>query len=202
MNKSKACICCGITYYRRARLGIAQWDKSRYCSRACRYKGQTIDPITRFWSKVDKTGDCWIWTACKHGFGYGFFSVKRSNGTWRHIGAHRFAYELANQCSVGDKEVCHKCDNPSCVRPDHLFVGTQADNMADMNRKGRRHQACFAGTRNPNARLDENDIRAIRNLYPGFTQQKIADMYSVTQAHISSILRGKKWAHTKAARET
>lgn len=90
------------------------------------------DSVERFWSKVDKTGDCWNWTAGTFHFGHGKF---RLNG--KMVKAHRLAYELL----VGDfdKSLCvlHKCDNPRCVNPEHLFLGTKGDNNSDMTAKGR-----------------------------------------------------------------
>lgn len=85
--------------------------------------------IDSFWSYVDKSGDgCWPWTAGYSGPGYGVFHSK---------GTHRVAYELAyGEIPVG-KLICHKCDNPACCRPDHLFVGTHKDNSQDMTKKGR-----------------------------------------------------------------
>lgn len=87
----------------------------------------------RFWEKVDKTGDCWEWTGFKNRQGYGQFQVSTKNGQ----PAHRVSFELANGKIPDGMHVCHKCDNPPCVRPDHLFLGTPSDNMKDMVKKGR-----------------------------------------------------------------
>lgn len=98
----------------------------------------------RFWEKVEKGDGCWEWTAASLD-GYGIFKLSRSEGNRR---AHVFAYEL----EIGPTEgrwVLHRCDNPPCVRPDHLFLGTNADNMQDMSAKGRsgnqKKTACPAG---------------------------------------------------------
>jgi hypothetical protein len=87
--------------------------------------------MNRFWNKVDKTDTCWIWTASKTKDGYGMFNV---NGKiWL---AHRWI--MHEQGHIVDKlEVCHSCDNPTCVNPDHLFVGTHQDNMKDLKDKKR-----------------------------------------------------------------
>lgn len=95
------------------------------------------DPVARFWSHVEKTDGCWNWTAHLLPGGYGHFQL----GTNRTDRAHRFSYKLHFGPIPKDDGiewcVCHRCDNPRCVRPDHLFLGTDRDNMHDMMRKGR-----------------------------------------------------------------
>jgi len=87
----------------------------------------------RFWAKVDRTDDCWLWTACRTTHGYGQFRPERSRGAQ----AHRVAWELTNGPIPAGMLVLHRCDNPPCVNPAHLFLGTQSDNMRDMYAKGR-----------------------------------------------------------------
>lgn len=88
--------------------------------------------IARFWPKVDKAGDCWIWKASKRRKGYGQFQL---NGTM--VSAHRVAWQIEHGEIPAGLLVCHHCDNPSCVRPDHLFLGTNSDNQKDAGAKKR-----------------------------------------------------------------
>lgn len=87
----------------------------------------------RFWSKVDKSGDCWLWTGTRSEKGYGEFFV----GNRRKMRATRVMLELTGRPRPENTEACHTCDNPSCVRPEHLWWGTRRENMLDMVAKGR-----------------------------------------------------------------
>lgn len=89
--------------------------------------------LDEFWQKVQKTSTCWIWTGCVSNTGYGRVTVTGH----KQDGAHRLSYEFANGPFDRDLYVLHRCDNPVCVNPDHLFLGTQKDNMADMIEKNR-----------------------------------------------------------------
>ncbi len=94
----------------------------------------------RFWKKVLKTDDCWLWLGARDRRGYGYFSVGPA-ATRRTFCAHRIAVALNGRIPGDDQMVCHHCDNPQCVRPDHLFLGTHSDNMQDMHAKGRGRKA-------------------------------------------------------------
>ncbi len=117
--------------------------------------GRTLPTHTegakRFWSKVDKRGpsECWNWTASTMSQGYGCFQhhrTRRASSRWAWIFIHG---EIADRCMY----VCHRCDNPSCCNPAHLFLGTQGDNLRDAYAKGRHSQK---GTRNANAKRCES----------------------------------------------
>lgn len=100
-----------------------------YCSRPCRYAYDRTQIPARFWARVDKTGDCWLWTGGDRGDGYGSFAHHRK--------AHRVAYELTNGSIPKGVVIRHICDTPRCVRPDHLVAGTQAENMRDASERRR-----------------------------------------------------------------
>lgn len=126
--------------------------------------------MERFWEKVDKTGDCWEWTAAKDQKGYGVF-----DGNWK---AHRFAWELAVGKIPHQKCVCHRCDNPGCVNPEHLFIGSQAENMADKKAKGRAMKY-----------LDEFDVAIIKLLFmSGMRQADIAREFDISRQRVHDLV--------------
>jgi hypothetical protein len=132
---------------------------------------------------------CWLWTAVCTEKGYGKFRADN-----RKIArAHRVSYELY----IGDIPkgmfVCHKCDNPGCVNPDHLFIGTAADNTNDMMKKGR--GVFLKGERHGRARFSEDDIVAIRA--DTRSQIEIAKEYGVHESTISHIKTRRTWSHVK-----
>ena len=139
--------------------------------------------MQRFWDKVDKSGDCWEWTAAKCSAGYGHLRI--DGGL---VSAHRFVFALEGIDIPSGMCVCHKCDNPACVNPDHLFIGTYGDNMQDMHNKSRHYKAPKKVTRDQ-ARV----IRKIFQRTPGAGQARLANHFGVSQTTISKILRGKLW---------
>lgn len=143
----------------------------------------------RFWEKVARRGpdECWEWTASRFSpNGYGQFDNQ---------GAHRVAWELTHGVIPAGSLVCHSCDNPPCVNPAHLFLGSSADNTADMVGKGRWHGP-GQGEQHPNARLTTGAIQAIRiRAKAGETQALLAAEFGVGIAHINRIVHRKTWRH-------
>lgn len=139
----------------------------------------------RFWSKVDRSGDCWLWTGGTLHYGYGGFWLEGKT-----LRAHRVAWELENGAVPDGLCVLHRCDVPACVKVSHLFLGTHKDNVADMYAKRRRRQD---GEFNNSAKLMASDVRDIR-LQKGQRQDKMAATYGVSEATVSCILSGKLWA--------
>ena len=144
----------------------------------------------RFWDKVQRGGEgCWLWTACKTYMGYGSFW-----GEGKMTSAHRFSYTLHFGPIPGGLCVLHTCDTPACVNPAHLFLGTRADNSADMASKGR--QAGPVGATHHAAKLTELDVRAIRAQYDeGMDYGRLAKKYRVHKVNIGHIIRRDTWKH-------
>lgn len=152
-------------------------------------------PESRFWKYVNKTEGCWIWNGpCT----YARYGTLRIHGT--HVAAHRFSWELHNGPIQNGLYVCHHCDNPPCVNPDHLFLGTNKDNVDDMWNKGRGVMCPPSiGVNNVNAKLTDADIPIIRDLLSdhSITQNSIAELFHVTRKAIWQIRNGKTWTHVK-----
>lgn len=141
---------------------------------------------------VDPVTECWNWTAYKNSSGYGMMSVGNKNRT-----AHRISYEFHNgPIPPGNGShgtcVCHRCDNPACINPKHLFLGDVADNVADKMAKGR--HAWLTGETHPSAKLTESDVLAIRAA-ENITHRSLADQYGVSRPLITAIRSGRVWAH-------
>lgn len=154
----------------------------------------------RFYKKTDRAGSgCWPWLAGKntHGYPYGTFSI---GGEMQY--AHRVAWQIANNSLIPEgKVVCHRCDNPSCVNPAHLFLASQAENNRDRASKGRsatpaHRPPIMAGERNPIAKLNDEKVREIIiRLAAGQSKRSIAIEFGISKTNAYLIASGKAWAH-------
>jgi hypothetical protein len=144
--------------------------------------------MDRFWTKVEKTDSCWNWTSTKHPKGYGLFSIKNRNQR-----AHRVSYQLCCGPIPDGMQVLHKCDNPSCVRPDHLFLGTNADNMADKVAKGRQAHYGHRGDKHPTAKLTVAQVLAVREATG--THREVAARFGVSMTQIADIRARRAWSY-------
>lgn len=167
----RSCAVCALPFMG---TGIA-----KYCSEKC--------AVTPFIDSTTTPDGCWHWTGYTRASGYGEAYFRENNKRVRLL-AHRVVYRAFNG-DPGDLYICHSCDNPHCVRPDHLFAGTPADNSADRNAKGRQAR----GERNASAKLNEEQVRAIRA--DERLQREIAADYGVADHTISSIKNRKTWKH-------
>jgi hypothetical protein len=156
---------------------------------------RTIEERLR--ARIDTSGDCWLWTGTTKKTGYGHMSV-----AYRKLLVHRLAYSVWVGPIPPGLLVCHHCDNPPCVRPDHLFLGTHRDNMQDMIRKGRQSYASWAGRpwsgarrgeRNPFAKLTEAQAQAIRS--SDRSDAELACLHGVSRRTVNDIRAGRAWPH-------
>jgi len=141
----------------------------------------------RFWGKINKIkSGCWEWTGSKSGKGYGLL---RLNVGEKLQYAHRVSWEIHNGKIYNSLFVLHSCDNPPCVNPRHLFLGTQKDNIQDAIRKGR-----FACGEKQKHKITESQVKTIRGLYKkgGITQIKIGKIFGLGQGHISRIISNSR----------
>ena len=164
-----------------------------------RYHGdmpqRTIPLVDRFWSRVDKSGDCWIWTAARTFGGYGVIRDVGKDG--KIIRAHRLSWELHNGPIPAGIEVCHRCDNPPCVNPAHLFLGTHQDNVTDTVTKGRASGGGARGESHGRAKLTDAQVLAIRAAHAAgaASQRQLAREYGVDRRAIHFIVTRQHWTH-------
>lgn len=150
----------------------------------------TIQRITekitqRFWAKVNKTnGGCWLWISTVDRCGYGKLSVNYKTKL-----AHRISWEIHHGPIPAGRCVLHNCDNPGCVNPRHLFLGSVADNMRDMSVKGRTPR----GEAHPKNKLSIEDITDIRAAAGRVLQIRLSEQYGVSKGHICKIIARETW---------
>jgi hypothetical protein len=146
--------------------------------------GRFVDPIERFWLRVEKTESCWNWLGSTEKDGYGRLDIK-----YKHYRAHVFSWTLHNGPVPDGLFICHKCNNRRCVNPDHLYAGTPKENAIDTMRSGN----CAVGEGNGNSQLNETSVKAILNDERPYG--KIAKDYGTTETTIYNIKNRKTWKH-------
>jgi len=154
---------------------------------------RTLKPLIERFNKkyiIDPITGCWNWIAYKNPKGYGQIATSTSKA----ILAHRVSYELFKGSFPNNLCVLHVCDNPNCVNPDHLFLGTRKDNAEDMISKNR--QPNLKGEHSGHSKLTETDIMFIRNYprYKGY-QKDLARKFNISHQHVSAIINRKTWTH-------
>lgn len=164
-----------------------------YCSVTCRREDNTL--IKRFWRKVDAGEGCWVWNGAMDKAGYGKI-LKEPGKNQAYFFAHRLSYQIHYGEFNNEFHVCHKCDNPSCVNPEHLFLGTHQDNMDDMVRKGRGKGKALFGEQILWSKLTDEKVETIINSYnSGEKVSVLSKRHGVSINNIYSILKGELWSH-------
>lgn len=142
----------------------------------------------RFWAKVRITPGCWLWLAA-NASGYGVFGLHGKTPL-----AHRVSWEMHNGPIKDGLWVLHRCDNPACVNPEHLWLGTHADNMQDMARKGRGRDFAPSGVDAYHAKLEAHQVREIRRLRAaGVLQREVARRFGVHRCTVQDITQGRTY---------
>lgn len=183
MARSKVahvCETCGASF-----MGWTGRNRNRYCSRECYHAQDRARAIIRFWSRVKKTATCWLWTGRRDKDGYGTSGIGRAN---------RVAWEYTHGPVPEGLSILHSCDNPPCVRPDHLYAGTPAKNMEDRAQRGHYD----IGEAHPMAILTETKVHEIRATYvPRKNGGMIAlgQRFGVGTSTIQAIISRKIWKH-------
>jgi HNH endonuclease/Helix-turn-helix domain of resolvase len=196
----KLCECgCGqpapIATMTNRKRGIKAGEPYRFI----RNHSKRVPLSVRFWAKVRKSDGCWEWTGAHRPNGYGSIQINDEAHS-----THRVSWELTHGLIPHGLCVLHRCDNPACVRPDHLFLGTHQDNTIDALQKERRggdrhwlrkNPKAVAGERNPAAKLTPTQVAEIRQRHAqgGITQRTLAREYGVSKSTVSYVVTGHTW---------
>lgn len=194
LKRSHICSWCSVPFDRGYKISATRAAKPQFCSTSCRVASRkqlaASDVAERFWSRVDKRGDddCWPWLGRLSENGYGAFDYQGKP----HI-ASRFSYELENGSADPNLFVCHSCDNPKCVNPKHLWLGTHQQNVDDAKRKGR----LVGGNGLRGSAINKSKLSAeqVREIKTTSTPAKVlAERFGVSNTAINKIRRGKNWS--------
>lgn len=185
-HEDQRCVVCNSL------IVLKKYKKRKYCSSECFHKRPrviTSDPIKIFWKNIVKSGGCWEYQKCISTGGYGRLCIKR-----KFISAHRFSYELHHGSIPEGMFVCHTCDNPPCVNPSHLWLGTNEDNQKDMIDKNRNKK----GSEHWKSKLTKEQVLNIKKeLIEGKTGYQLAKKYGVHHQTIYSIKSKQNWIWVK-----
>ena len=150
-----------------------------------------IEKFNKCLPEVLNENQCWEWNGKLDAYGYGYLYDKKP------LKAHRVSYEIHYAEPLNDLQCLHKCDNPSCVNPLHLFAGTNLDNVRDKVKKGRCYTGYQKGESNGASKLADSDVIKIRKLYQSgkYTTIKLGHLYNVNRSTISYIINNKTYKH-------
>lgn len=185
------CRNCGISF--KARAHDVKKGYGTSCSRACYFRSKKVKQVQeRIWSKIEVLGneECWPYKEKLNEHGYGVFHIKHKS-----LLAHRVIYQLSKGEIPAGMIIMHSCDNPSCCNPAHLTLGTQQDNIRDMNNKGR--GVTPFGEKCHKSKLKESEVRKIRDLQGSKNHKELAEMFGVTPSNVLFILKKKTWKHVE-----
>lgn len=185
MPIQKICPICGKTFLTFPCKIIH--SRGKFCSRSCGRRDKILPETTRFYQNFTTVKEgCWEWVGPVSSNGYGHLGVAGKT-----LSAHRYAYKLLVGPIPEGMFVLHHCDNRLCVRPDHLFLGTQTDNVADKMKKGRHPR----GTQLPQSKITEDNVREILLLKGKESSSSIAYRLGISKTEVCQVWKRRVWSH-------